>query len=148
MIASPAYERMSRQATRDTAPEMALRRELHCRGLRYRIHVRPLQGVRRTADIVFRRPRVAVFVDGCFWHMCPDHRTFPATNNAFWKTKLARNVDRDRETDQLLSEAGWLVIRAWEHEDPRVVADRIEAILRGSAMLSTAAAPLAQSPLD
>jgi DNA mismatch endonuclease (patch repair protein) len=125
---------MSRQATRDTGPEIALRRELHRRGLRYRVHFRPLPALRRTADIVFTRRGVAVFVDGCFWHSCPEHRTFPVTNQAFWAAKLARNVERDRETDRLLAAAGWTVIRMWEHEDPAEAADRLEAVVRATTV--------------
>ncbi|MEU4820495.1 very short patch repair endonuclease [Actinomadura sp. NPDC023710] len=102
---------------RDTKPELALRRALHARGLRYRVSVRPLPEVRRTADLVFPKAKVAVFVDGCFWHSCPQHRTRPAINAEFWAKKLEGTQRRDAETDQLLAEAGWSVIRVWEHED-------------------------------
>ncbi len=115
---------------RDTAPEITLRRLLHVQGLRYRINTRPLPSVRRTADLVFRPTRVAVFVDGCFWHRCPDHATDPKSNSDYWEPKLKRNVERDRETDRLLAESGWLSIRIWEHEDPRKAAQRIERIVR------------------
>jgi DNA mismatch endonuclease (patch repair protein) len=120
---------MSRQATRDTTPEMRLRRRLHALGLRYRVHRQPLPGFRRTADIVFTRTRVAVFVDGCFWHGCPEHATAPKTNADWWATKLARNVERDHETDAQLADAGWCVVRVWEHEDPEVAAARVQAAL-------------------
>ena len=103
--------------SRDTAPEVALRRLLHAQGLRYRIAARPLPSVRRTADLVFRPSKVAVFVDGCFWHRCPVHGTSPKANSDYWLPKLERNVQRDRETDDLLKKAGWLSIRIWEHED-------------------------------
>ena len=116
--------------SRDTAPEVALRRLLHARGLRYRIATRPLPSVRRTADLVFRPSKVAVFVDGCFWHRCPVHATDPKTNSDYWKPKLERNVERDRETDRLLAESGWLSIRIWEHEDPRKAAQRVVRIVR------------------
>jgi DNA mismatch endonuclease (patch repair protein) len=86
--------------------------------------------LRRRADVVFPRRRVAVFVDGCFWHGCPEHATSPKHNAEWWKEKLAANVRRDRDTDRRLSEAGWLVFRIWEHEDPRTAADRIERALR------------------
>ncbi len=119
---------MSKQATRDTAPEMALRRRLHAAGYRYRVDFAPLPGLRRKADIVFTRKRVAVFVDGCFWHCCPIHGTTPATNTDWWETKLNRNVERDAETDQLLTEAGWTVVRVWEHEPP----DKALSIVRGA----------------
>lgn len=115
---------------RDTAPEMRVRRLLHARGLRYLVDAAPVQGVRRRADLVFRGPRVAVFVDGCFWHGCPKHGMNPRTNTAFWSAKLARNRERDAETDDLLRAAGWVVLRFWEHEYPAVVADRVEDVVR------------------
>jgi DNA mismatch endonuclease (patch repair protein) len=122
--------RMSRQATRDTAPELALRRELHLRGLRFRLGRRPLPELRSTPDIIFGVPRVAVYVDGCFWHSCPWHATQPASNSDWWEKKLARNRERDRTTDATLADAGWAVIRVWEHESPSEAADRIEAVVR------------------
>src|SRR3954452_12887256 len=99
---------MSRLGRRDTAPELALRRELHARGLRYRVDRAPVLGVRSRADIVFGPAKVAVYVDGCFWHSCPLHATSPRANADFWAEKLARNRQRDRETDDLLRERGWL----------------------------------------
>lgn len=122
---------MSRQATRDTQPEIELRRALHARGLRYRVHVKPVPGLRRTVDILFPRRRLAVFVDGCFWHRCPEHATYPKTNADWWSEKLARNAQRDADTDQRLAEAGWTVVRVWEHELPADAADRIEALATG-----------------
>lgn len=88
--------------------------------------MRPVAGLRRTADIVFTRARVAVFIDGCFWHGCPDHYQAPVRNADFWAAKVARNVERDRETDSLLAEAGWAVMRFWEH-DVRDDADTVRA---------------------
>lgn len=123
---------MSRQASRDTRPELLLRRRLHALGLRYTVHRRPVPNVRRTADIVFSRARVAVFVDGCFWHGCPEHATAPKTNAEWWTTKLARNVERDRETDALLAAAGWSVIRVWEHELPGEAAERVQALVEAA----------------
>jgi DNA mismatch endonuclease, patch repair protein len=114
---------------RDTRPELALRSELHRRGLRYRIDAKPLVGLRCRADIVFRRQMVAVFVDGCFWHGCPEHGTSPRTNPSYWSAKIARNVERDRRNDAELSAAGWAVVRVWEHEDPANAADKITQIL-------------------
>lgn len=109
--------RMSRQARRDTEPEMLLRQELHRLGLRYRVD-HALPGMpRRRADILFTRAKVAVFVDGCFWHACPDHKTSPVNNAAWWAAKLERNVERDRETDAHLHSLGWTVLRVWEHEN-------------------------------
>lgn len=112
---------------RDTRPELAVRSELHRRGLRYRIDQKPLKGLRCKADIVFRRQKVAVFVDGCFWHGCPDHGTSPKTNAAYWSAKIGRNMERDRLNDAALSKAGWAVVRVWEHEMP---ADAAEGIAR------------------
>lgn len=122
--------RMSRQRTRDTEPEMLLRRELHRRGLRYRVDASLPGFPRRRADILFTRARIAVFVDGCFWHGCPEHKTAPATNGAWWAAKLARNIERDRETDAHLRSLGWTVLRVWEHEDITHAATDIEAIVR------------------
>lgn len=119
--------RMSRQRSRDTSPERALRSLLHRRGLRYRLHRQPVAGLRRQADLVFVGARVAVFVDGCFWHRCPDHATSPKSNGPWWAAKLDRNVERDRDTDQRLMAAGWTVVRVWEHEEPAVAAERVTA---------------------
>jgi DNA mismatch endonuclease (patch repair protein) len=121
--------RMSRQRTADTNPEIRLRMQLHGMGLRYRINRRPISGLRRSADIVFGPARVAVMVDGCFWHSCPIHRTSPKANAAWWRDKLRRNEIRDRETDLRFAEEGWQVVRVWEHEDPVVAARRIQKIV-------------------
>lgn len=102
--------------SRDTAPEMAVRRALHAMGLRYRVNARPKPGFRRTADIVFRPAKVAVFVDGCFWHGCPEHYRAPESNVEYWWPKIARNVERDGETTAALEATGWLVLRFWEHD--------------------------------
>lgn len=121
---------MQRQARRDTAAELAVRRAVWRRGLRYRVDVSPLPGTRRRADMVFRRLRVAVFIDGCFWHGCPEHATAPKANAGWWAEKLSANVRRDRDTDARLDEAGWLVVRIWEHENPEEAAERIEQVVR------------------
>lgn len=124
--------RMSRQPRRDTAPEVALRRELHRRGLRFRVDW-PLPGLpRRRADVAFTRRHVAVFVDGCFWHACPEHGTAPASNADWWAAKLDKNVRRDRDTDRHLHLSGWTVIRFWEHQDADSAADAVEAVVRGA----------------
>ncbi|MFD4252523.1 very short patch repair endonuclease [Amycolatopsis thermoflava] len=117
--------RMSKQRARDTAAEVELRRHLHRLGLRYRVHRRPLPTVRREADLVFGPAKVAVFVDGCFWHGCPDHATWPKRNSEFWRTKIEKNRARDLDTDRRLAEAGWLSVRVWEHEDPAAAARRV-----------------------
>lgn len=127
-------KRMKHQRVTGTAPELAVRRLLHARGLRYRVDFKlPLPGVRRRSDVAFPRLRVAVFVDGCMWHRCPSHGTQPKANADWWRAKLDANVERDRDTDRRLAEAGWTVVRAWEHEDPAAVADRVEAAVRGAA---------------
>lgn len=115
---------------RDTAPELAVRGELFARGLRYRIHHCPLRSLRSEADVVFPRERVAVYIDGCFWHRCPEHGVMPTANGAWWRTKLDANVERDRRADHALREAGWTVVRVWEHESPIAAANRIEQIVR------------------
>ncbi|RFU84641.1 very short patch repair endonuclease [Streptomyces triticagri] len=116
---------MSRQGSRDTAPEIAVRRLLHANGLRYRLNV-PVPGLpRRTIDIAFGPTRIAVFLDGCFWHGCPEHATRPKSNAEWWRTKLDRNTARDRETTQHLEAAGWTVLRFWEHENPQTIAATI-----------------------
>ena len=116
---------------RDTSPEMALRRAVHALGLRYRVNRRPLKSVRRTADLVFPSAHVAVFVDGCFWHGCPDHYVAPKANADFWAAKLKGNRARDLETDVTLEREGWTVIRVWEHEDIDVGAARVWNAVRG-----------------
>jgi DNA mismatch endonuclease (patch repair protein) len=110
---------------RDTQPEMALRSAVHALGLRYRVCAQPLPGLRRTADLVFRRAKVAVFLDGCFWHGCPQHHSAAKINSRFWADKVATNRDRDRDTDRRLVAAGWLSIRVWEHEDAGEAAQRV-----------------------
>ena len=114
---------------RDTAAELAVRSAAHRRGLRYRVDAQPVAGIRRRADLVFPRQRVAVFVDGCFWHGCPQHYTSPTRNHDFWLDKVTTNRQRDRDTDERLSNVGWTVIRIWEHEDPEMAVDRIQEAL-------------------
>lgn len=127
---SPEVEkRMKQQRRRDTSAELALRRELFRRGRRYRVDFH-VSGKRRRVDIAFTKSMVAVFVDGCFWHRCPEHFTTPKVNRAWWIAKLEGNQTRDRETDQELRELGWAVVRVWEHESVGTAADRVEAILR------------------
>ncbi|WP_455353547.1 very short patch repair endonuclease [Streptomyces sp. SYSU K217416] len=125
--ASSAARRRNMQAirSRDTKPEQLVRRLVHARGLRYRVAAKPLPNLRRTADMVFRPAKVAVFVDGCYWHGCPVHYVPPKTNPGYWSDKVARNVARDRETVQRLEDAGWTVLRFWEHESPEASADQI-----------------------
>lgn len=120
---------MAGNRKKDTGPERALRSALHGRGLRYRLHAR-LDGVACQVDIVFSRVRVAVFVDGCFWHRCPEHGVRPRTNAHYWDAKIARNVERDDRNNQELEVAGWTVVRVWEHEPPDEAAERISDLVR------------------
>ena len=111
---------------KDTKPEVALRSALHAQGLRFRKDYRvDLDGTRFRPDIVFTRAKVAVFVDGCFWHRCPIHGTSPRRNADYWTPKLDRNVERDRTQDAALAAHGWVGVRIWEHEDPREAAGAI-----------------------
>ncbi|MCG7524541.1 very short patch repair endonuclease [Streptomyces sp. OfavH-34-F] len=116
--------------SRDTKPERLIRRLVHANGLRYRVAARPLPELRRTADLVFRPAKVAVFIDGCYWHGCPEHYVPPRTNSGYWSDKVAGNVARDRDTDRRLAEAGWTVLRFWEHEDSDVCALKIVSTVR------------------
>ena len=125
-----AQRRMQACGQKDTGPELALRTALFRMGLRYRIDRRPIPGLRRKADMLFRGLKVAVFVDGCFWHGCPDHATWPKANGEYWRRKILRNRDRDGDTDRRLAEAGWISIRVWEHEDSTVAAERIAEVVR------------------
>lgn len=114
---------------RDSKLELAVRR-LHAAGRRYRVDYKLKSDLRTRADIVFTRARVAVFMDGCFWHGCPGHATSPKTNRTYWQTRSARNVLRDRETGQALKIGGWTVLRYWEHESPDGVASGIVNLVR------------------
>ncbi|MFB6513593.1 very short patch repair endonuclease [Streptomyces virginiae] len=124
--------RMSRQARRNTTPELAVRRLLHAAGLRYHLQVKVPGMPRRTIDIAFPGAKVAVFLDGCFWHGCPEHATQPKANAQWWREKLDKNMARDRETSELLAAAGWTVLRFWEHEAPEAVAARVIDARRGA----------------
>ena len=128
-VADATRRRMQRVRQRDTSCESRLRSILHGRGLRYRVD-RPIPGAGRARpDLVFAGAKVAVFIDGCFWHRCPLHGSVPKTNRDWWIAKLEANVERDRRHDRELEEAGWLVIRVWEHEDPVSAADRVEVVV-------------------
>jgi DNA mismatch endonuclease (patch repair protein) len=127
---SGASDRIARVRQRDTAAEWALRRALHRRKLRYRLNYRVLERPRRVADPAFPPLRVAVFVDGCFWHGCPDHVTWPNSNAEFWRAKIEANRARDADTNTRLLAAGWHVLRVWEHESPDQAAARIEDFVR------------------
>lgn len=125
---------MQGNRSRDTKPEMAIRRLVHAAGLRYRVSTRPIPELRRTADLVFSKQRIAVFIDGCFWHGCEAHgANKPRANADYWSTKLARNAARDADTTTQLKLRGWRVLRYWEHEEPTEVAAEIVAAVRGQA---------------
>jgi DNA mismatch endonuclease (patch repair protein) len=120
---------MSRFPRRDTAPEVAVRQLLHARGMRYRVHL-PVPGIRRrTIDIAFTQGKIAIFVDGCYWHGCPEHGRLPHSNSAWWSEKLQRNRRRDVQTTAHLHSLGWQVLRAWEHEDPYDVTKLVEELV-------------------
>ena len=127
---SPGVARSMRSNTRrDTRPEIAIRQLLHARGLRYRVDMAPWSNKRRRADIVFTRQRLAVFIDGCFWHGCPEHGSIPETNREYWEPKLKRNRQRDRETTAMLEDEGWVVIRIWEHVPAEEAVEMIVDVL-------------------
>jgi DNA mismatch endonuclease (patch repair protein) len=124
---------MQGNRSRDTGPEVALRKLLFAQGLRYRVAYKPISGERITVDIAFPGPRVIVLVDGCFWHGCPEHHRAPKTHSDYWDAKLARNRARDTRVTQVLEGAGWTVLRFWEHEPPDQVATQVAARIRSGA---------------
>jgi DNA mismatch endonuclease (patch repair protein) len=130
--ATNAATRKSMQSnkSRDTKPEVRLRKALHALGLRYRVCVRPLPTIPRTVDVVFGPARVAVELRGCFWHGCPEHYRAPKANNDYWAKKVGRNVARDEDTARRLAEADWVLQVVWEHEDLEEAAERIAATVR------------------
>ena len=119
---------------RDTKPETELRSQLHRLGYRFRKDLRlDLPDRRVRPDIVFTRKRVAVFVDGCFWHCCPEHGRQPSVNGWYWQPKLQRNVKRDRAADDALRAAGWSVLRVWEHTPVEEATGQVQALLRATS---------------
>jgi len=124
-----AWARMKAAKPRDTAPEKALRSALHRKGLRFRLDEKPIESLNRKADIVFRSAKVAVFVDGCFWHGCPIHGTQAKANAEFWARKIEQNKERDLDTTKRLEAYGWIVVRVWEHEDIEEASQRIYDII-------------------
>lgn len=119
---------MQSNRRRDTKPELAVRRLLHARGLRYRVDLAPVAGLRRRADIAFLAERIAVMIDGCYWHGCPEHgpKSF-GTNAAYWTNKIAENRTRDLDTTSRFEAAGWTVLRFWTHMPPAEIAEAITA---------------------
>lgn len=142
-----ASNRLRRAPRENTGPELALRRVLHRRGLRYFVGRAPLGAASRAkADVVFPRARVAVFVDGCFWHGCPQHGTWPKANAAWWRAKIEGNIARDRRADEQLRAAGWAVVRVWEHENVTEAADRVERRVREGQALRAKSPSRASNP--
>ena len=122
---------MKRTPQRNTPAEMVIRKEAHRRGLRYRVDKQAAEHIRSRPDMLFIGARIAVYVDGCFWHGCPEHGTWPKNNAEFWRRKIEANIARDRAATKALEEAGWKVIRIWEHEAVPTAVDRIEAAAKG-----------------
>ncbi|MDQ4503897.1 very short patch repair endonuclease [Sinomonas sp. ASV322] len=144
---TPAIRKtMQGNRSRDTAPELLVRRAVHAMGLRYRVAFRPEPELRRTADLVFTRARIAVFIDGCYWHGCPEHYIEPKRNVDYWRPKIARNRERDEQTTAALASHGWLVLRFWSHEDPATVARTIRAAVVGRAASGVARRRAAGGP--
>ena len=125
---------MRKMPRSSTGPEMLIRRELHSRGLRFRVNHPQLPG---RPDIAFTGARIAVFVDGCFWHACPDHGILPKNNREWWRSKLESNTRRDREKDAQLDTIGWITMHVWEHEDAVDAANAIEQLWRSRRQLTT-----------
>lgn len=121
--------RMTRQPRKDTRPELALRRELFRRGLRYRVQT-SIVSPRRRHDVVFTKARVVVDIRGCFWHGCEQHGTMSKSNTEWWQAKISANRARDSDTEKRLQLAGWIPVIVWEHEDSSTAARRIERIVR------------------
>lgn len=125
---SDASRRMAKVRQKGTDAELALRRELHRIGLRYRIDYEVLRKPRRVADVAFPARKIAVFVDGCFWHGCPEHATWPKHNAEFWREKIEANRRRDADTNERLRSLGWTVLRFWSHESPSEAARAVAKI--------------------
>lgn len=136
---SPAIRaKMQAQKAKDTKPEMQLRRALHARGLRFRVDAKLPEAGRRTADIAWAGRRIAVFVDGCFWHGCPDHFVLPKSHSRWWQEKIQRNRDRDEDTTRMLLDQGWTVIRIWEHAATSDAASFVQNIVHHEHAASAA----------
>lgn len=129
-ISQEFSDQMARYPRINTSPEVRLRSALHALGLRFRLQRKVPGRTRRTIDIALPGPRVAVFVDGCFWHGCPAHGVMPKNNREWWHEKLAKNEQRDRDTNSVLVEAGWSVVRVWEHTEAEEAAEQIARLIR------------------
>jgi DNA mismatch endonuclease (patch repair protein) len=130
LVSSTTSKVMRANRGRDTSPEKKLRHSIHRQGLRYAIDVRPETDLNRRADIVFRSARVAVFVNGCFWHGCVRHFCEPKKNRAYWSSKIKKNRERDRQTYRLLTRRGWKLFVIWEHQDLEMSAKKIAIEVR------------------
>lgn len=136
-----ASRRMAKVRQKSTGAKVAVRRELYRRGLRYRVDFEVLKKPRRAADIAFPGRRIAVFVDGCFWHGCPEHATWPKQNAEFWRQKIEANRLRDADTSSRLLDAGWTVLRFWEHQSPIDAAENIaQTVAKANARRCTSPA--------
>ena len=124
-LSEDVRRRMQRQRRRDTSLELAIRRRLHALGYRFRVDHRLEPSLRVRGDIVFTKRRLVVFVDGCFWHGCPEHATAPKNNAAWWREKLRANMERDRRNRDTLRELGWIVVSVWEHESVAAATQRV-----------------------
>lgn len=122
---------MAKVRHKGTDAEIALRKELYRRGLRYRVDYEVIKKPRRVADVVFPGLRIAIFVDGCFWHGCPEHASWPKQNAEFWRQKIETNRLRDADTNERLRQMGWTVLRFWAHESP---IDAAETVMRVVAL--------------
>jgi DNA mismatch endonuclease (patch repair protein) len=122
--------RFKSQRVRDTNAELSVRKAVHGMGLRYRVDAKPETDLRVRADLLFTKARVAVFIDGCFWHGCPDHFIPPKNNAEWWATKIARNRERDQASRRELTNRGWIVLSIWEHEFPGDAASVIVTLVR------------------
>jgi len=127
-------KRFQGQRVRDTKPELAIRSAVHAAGLRYRVDARPAPNLRVRADLLFTRVKVAVFVDGCFWHGCPEHFIPPKNNAEWWASKIEGNKARDHSARAQLRRLGWTVLSFWEHQQPKAVASEIEKVVRTAAL--------------
>lgn len=129
-VAEATTKRMKANRPFDTRPEVELRSSLYRSGLRFRKHASPWPDAGFTPDILFPRAQVAVYVDGCFWHGCPEHRPISIHRSAFWRSKVERTIERDRQQEAALMRRGWQVVRVWEHDESRSASERIQLIVR------------------
>jgi DNA mismatch endonuclease (patch repair protein) len=125
---------MRANKSRDTTPELRVRRILHASGIRYRVNYLVPGMPRRTIDIAFPSRRLAVFIDGCYWHGCTEHRGIPTTNRQFWQQKIGKNRERDHETDAHLRSLEWVSLRFWEHESLDRVVSTIVGLVNGGSI--------------